>query len=125
MKREDNENIELTDLRFCEECGDVLSDDERKYCKRCEYERKRKIRRRVIGCAVAVAGVVSVCCVSYYYRRQIAEKTVAARARVTETVKKIPVDRGVTVIKRVGGAAGDKLKEVRIMIEDKASGLLK
>ena len=126
MTNEKIERVEnYNDLRFCEGCGDVLSDDEDEYCKRCEYLRKRKIRRRIIAGVVTVAGVAAVCWISYNHRREIAEKTANARTRVTETVKKIPIDKSITVIKRAGGAAGDKLKEVRIMIDDKVSGFRK
>ena len=113
----------ITELRFCEECGDVLSDDEHGLCKRCKFERrlKHRRRRRVIALTCVAVGVGAACYVSYKYRRELLEKTEKARDMVTETVKKIPVDRGVTVVKRAGGAAGEKIKEVRILIDDKLS----
>ncbi|MBQ7161357.1 MAG: hypothetical protein IJR90_06595 [Clostridia bacterium] len=112
-------------FRFCADCGEVLSDDEDVYCKRCEYERKRKTRRRVVVALCLTAGVAAAAYVSCRNRKELLKKADNAREKVVETVRKIPIDRGITLIKRAGNAAGDKVKEIRIMIDDKVADLRK
>ncbi len=125
LEEETQHDADLLGLRFCADCGEVLSDDEDVICKSCAYERKKKRTRRIIIAACVAAGVGAVCYLSYRNRRELLEKAEDARDKVVETVKKIPIDRGITLIKKAGSAAGDKVREIRIKIDDKVADLIK
>ena len=103
----------------CRSCGEPLSDDEEVYCKRCEYERKIKRRRRVIVAVCLTAAAGALCYFAYVNRDELKKKSGSARDSIRGAVKDIPIKDGILRVKKAGCFAGDKAKELWVRIDDK------